>query len=534
MQTRRPPYGRRDRVPTEEPEQHEADPLDYLPRLELRFSQPPKTSHGFVFGWDENSDIVLPWIQGISFHHFALTFDEQNRPIVEDLVSFSGTEVTYDKQGKGKRSYFVWIIGGHRTPQGKECVVINVNTSLKFQIVVSHHDTTSEQYVDNVNRFRQGVASMDNLLGQLYLRSRPQTERASGEETPGTGPIVLKKVLGEGAFGVVSHIWDVSTGEEHALKEPSMKAIRAGKVEYDMWKKEARIMGQISHDHIVAFLESTFTPWPQLCFEYVPGGALENYADIPMHEGTQILCQCLSALKYLHGLEPPIIHRDIKPANILVQYRTASSIKVKFGDFGLSRDTRDPTTFCGIYIYIAPELYNEEDRRNAHHEARSYTPAVDIWSLGVTVCECVYRLPQSKAKGVDWCHEIVKRLARDYYCADELQRFLCDEMLIITPSLRGSAESCYTQALHLGDASEDDCQTPTPASIQCHATDEYGGDQQTVLLQNAAIWPGYLQEEESLDSAEKACYLQAMLQDAANWPVTPEEDSIDSAEIRRH
>jgi hypothetical protein len=240
-------YGRRDRVPTEEPEQHGAGPLDYLPRIELRFSQPPKTSHGFVFGWDENSDIVLPYIQGISFHHFALTFDDQNRLIVEDLVSLSGTEVTYDTQGQGKRSKFVWIIGGHRTPQQKKSVVINVNESLKFQIVVSHHDITSEQYVDNINRFRQGVASMDNLLGQLDLRSRPQTERASGAQTPGTGPIVLKKVLGMGAYGVVSHVWDVSTGEEHALKEPSMKAVRAGKVEDDMWKKEARIMGQISH-----------------------------------------------------------------------------------------------------------------------------------------------------------------------------------------------------------------------------------------------------------------------------------------------
>ena len=240
-------YGRRDRVPTEEPEQHGVGPLDYLPRIELRFSNPPKTSHGFVAGWDENSDIVLPWIQGISFHHFALTFDEQNRIVVRDLVSFTGTEVTYDSQGQGKRSGFVWIVGGHDTLEEKTSVVINVNTSLKFQIVVSRHDITSQQYVNDVNRFRQGIADMDNLLDQLDLRSRPQTQRPSGAQTPGTGPIVLKKVLGEGAYGVVSHVWDVSTGEEHALKEPSAKAIRAGKVQDDMWKKEARIMGRITH-----------------------------------------------------------------------------------------------------------------------------------------------------------------------------------------------------------------------------------------------------------------------------------------------
>jgi hypothetical protein len=53
-------YGRRDRVPTEEPEQRGACPLDSLPRLELRFSQPPKTWNGYVAGCDKNSDIVLP------------------------------------------------------------------------------------------------------------------------------------------------------------------------------------------------------------------------------------------------------------------------------------------------------------------------------------------------------------------------------------------------------------------------------------------------------------------------------------------
>lgn len=240
-------YGRRDRAPTQVSLWCGANPLDCLPRIELRFSQPPKTSHGFVFGWDVNSDIVLPWIQGISFHHFALTFDEQNRLIVKDLGSFSGTEVTYDRKGQGKRSNFVWIIGGHKTPKGMTSIVINVHDTLKFQIVVSDHEIQSAQYVDNINRFRQGAASMDNLVSQIHLRSRPQTELASGAETPGTDPIVLKRELGRGAFGVVSYIWDVSTGEEHALKEPSVEAIRAGKVKYDAWKNEARIMGQISH-----------------------------------------------------------------------------------------------------------------------------------------------------------------------------------------------------------------------------------------------------------------------------------------------
>lgn len=239
-------YGRHDREPTEEPGNSEASPLDYLPRIELRFSHGPRTSNGFVFGWDENSDIVLPWARGISFHHFAVTFDGRNYPVVKDLGSFSGIEVTYDRKGQGKRRDFVWIVGGYPIPE-QTSIIINVNEQLKFQIVVPYHDISSQLYVDNVNKFRQGTTGVDNLVGQLDLRSRPPTERTSGTHTPGTGPIVLKKALGEGGFGVVSYMWDVSTGAEHALKEPSSKAIRANIVDIDAWMKEARIMGQISH-----------------------------------------------------------------------------------------------------------------------------------------------------------------------------------------------------------------------------------------------------------------------------------------------
>ena len=184
---------------------------------------------------------------GISSYHFALQFDDHHRPIVKDLGSLSGTEVLYGQQGAGKRRNFVWIIGGKPGPETQHPIVINIHQHLKFQIVVSSHNSTSQPYIDSVNRFRQGTTNTKDLLGRLDLQSRPQTERPSGAYTPGTGPIVMSKKLGEGAFGVVTRLWNVSTGDERALKQPSRKAIREGRLNVDAWKKEARIMGLISH-----------------------------------------------------------------------------------------------------------------------------------------------------------------------------------------------------------------------------------------------------------------------------------------------
>ena len=99
-------YSRRDRHPTQEPEDH-GNSLDHIACLELRFSHGPQTRYGIVLGSDPSSDIVLLNVPGISFHHLALTFDQHNRPIVQDLGSLCGTEVTYDKEGQGVRSNFV-------------------------------------------------------------------------------------------------------------------------------------------------------------------------------------------------------------------------------------------------------------------------------------------------------------------------------------------------------------------------------------------------------------------------------------------
>jgi hypothetical protein len=55
------------------------------------------------------------------------------------------------------------------------------------------------------------------------------------------------KVLSEGAFDIVTHVWDVSADEEYAPEEPSSDAIRKNKVGRDEWWQEGDITGRITH-----------------------------------------------------------------------------------------------------------------------------------------------------------------------------------------------------------------------------------------------------------------------------------------------
>lgn len=272
------------------------------------------------------------------------------------------------------------------------------------------------------------------------------------------------------------------------------------------------------------FIGAKFTRVPQLIFEYVPEGALGDHNDISANEGVQILCQCLSALAYLHRQEPPIVHRDIKPDNILVQHRYAGEIFVKFGDFGISREGRDPTTVCGFWRYLAPEIYNEIDKRKAHHKKGSYTLAVDIWSLGVTVFECVYDLPFQNTTGVTWCQEIVKKLTRDLQRnQDDLKQFLWDTMVIMAPEQRQPAQYCHEQILLIAGQDSSRSPTPTPASYaqgyellvgQYSVADDYNADQPNVALEDAHTtarpWPSLsLDEDDNDNSAENQRYTGA-------------------------
>lgn len=88
--------------------------------------------------------------------------------------------------------------------------------------------------------------------------------------------------------------------------------------------------------------------------------------------------QMLSALEHIHNSRPPIVHRDIKPHNIL-----SHNGDFFLADFGLAKTVDTKKTVVGTLTYVAPEVIYEWGQ----------TQKLDIYSLGVTVLECLVRLP---------------------------------------------------------------------------------------------------------------------------------------------
>jgi len=167
------------------------------------------------------------------------------------------------------------------------------------------------------------------------------------------------------------------------------------------------------------------------------------------------LQQSLSALSFLHGKQPPVVHRDIKLANILVKSRTGDGDNhVVLGDFGLSKAAENLETYCGSKKYMAPEV-----RRGR----QLYTPAVDIWSLGVVVYEVAAGLPDVRMHDdgrEEWCAAIVdklhedvaKRKLDDRTVDAALLEFLGAHMVILKPEQRAPAHLCLEKAKDLAPA----------------------------------------------------------------------------------
>src|SRR5437667_4413854 len=126
--------------------------------------------------------------------------------------------------------------------------------------------------------------------------------------------------IGQGAFSevyLVQHI--VFTNHIAAIK---LLVPVFGKTQQEQFIKEARVLEQLKHPHILPIHDDGFhEDRAYLVMEYASGGSLRNYIGryeqkhLPIEHAIKILLQISQALKYAH--QKNIIHRDVKPENIL-------------------------------------------------------------------------------------------------------------------------------------------------------------------------------------------------------------------------
>src|SRR5919197_733387 len=128
----------------------------------------------------------------------------------------------------------------------------------------------------------------------------------------------LLRVIGQGAFA------DVYQGEHIHLKSLAAIKVLHTRLTGDLQEnflKEARILAQLAHPHIVRILDFGIEEGaPYLIMEYAPHGTVrQRYPDrskLPLPIVVEYVRQVADGLQYAH--KQKMIHRDLKPDNILI------------------------------------------------------------------------------------------------------------------------------------------------------------------------------------------------------------------------
>ena len=223
-----------------------------------------------------------------------------------------------------------------------------------------------------------------NLLNDVKNRflSLPRNATEGYEQEPIISDFECLKELGIGSFGKVYLVYHKVTKAKYALKTID-KLDEVNYEEKSYFAREIEIMYKLNHPNICK-LYSHFEDnnYCYFLLQYIPKGSA--YDIIPKNGKKQknvklvasVMKDLISAIYYLHNMNPPIIHRDIKPENILLDENS----KAYLTDFGWSnyiRNNRSRSTICGTPLYLPPEMVTE----SGHNEK------ADIWCIGVLLFE---------------------------------------------------------------------------------------------------------------------------------------------------
>lgn len=228
-----------------------------------------------------------------------------------------------------------------------------------------------------------------------------------------TEKYAIKALIGKGAFSRVVRVEHKVTKQPYAIK--MMKIVEGKKA----FESELAVLRKVQHTYVVRLYEVfECRNKVYLVMELATGGELfdriVSRGCFTEQDGTHVLYMVLEGVRYLHSLG--ITHRDLKPENLLY-YHPGNDSKIMITDFGLSKLRKNPDdstmdTTCGTPDYIAPEILMR----------RSYTNAVDMWSIGVVsyVLLCG-ALPFADDNSTRWYRAVVR--AKYNYKCEVCRRF---------------------------------------------------------------------------------------------------------------
>eukprot|EP00826_Nyctotherus_ovalis_P026936 TRINITY_DN2099_c0_g2_i2.p1 TRINITY_DN2099_c0_g2~~TRINITY_DN2099_c0_g2_i2.p1 ORF type:complete len:286 (+),score=86.48 TRINITY_DN2099_c0_g2_i2:191-1048(+) len=193
------------------------------------------------------------------------------------------------------------------------------------------------------------------------------------------------KVIGDGAYGVVTKAVNVITGEVVAIKKMKKKAYRW---EHCIELKEIKSLIKLTHPNIVRLLEvikekNTL----HFVFEFLDVNVYQMMSDrqkpLPEISIRNIVYQTLQGLAYMH--KNGFFHRDMKPENLLcfLDY-------VKIADFGLAKEiTAQPpfTDYVATRWYRAPEIILRYSLIDIKNRSTTYNAPIDIFAVGAILAE---------------------------------------------------------------------------------------------------------------------------------------------------